>query len=103
MVTHCKYPKDVEYIALKDCKKDVTSHLRFCNTFDAAINSEQKLLLCRAGKCQHIFQALQSVHVYFKLKLNGNFKKIELNLNLGNIKVLFLLCRNFQKGRARMP
>ena len=36
MVTHWKYLKDVEYIALKDCKKDVTSHLRFCNTFDAA-------------------------------------------------------------------
>ena len=48
---HWKYPKDVECIALKDCKKDVTSHLRFCNTLDAAINSEQKLLLCRAGKC----------------------------------------------------
>ena len=26
---HWKYPKDVECIALKDCKKDVTSHLRF--------------------------------------------------------------------------
>ena len=87
MVTHWKYPKDVECIALKDCEKDVTSHRRFCNTFDASINSEQKLLLCRAGKC---------VHVYFKLKLNGN-------LNLGNIKVLFLLSRNFQKGRARVP
>ena len=51
VVTHWKYPKDVECIALKDCKKDVTSHRRFCNTFDASINSEQKLLLCRAGKC----------------------------------------------------
>ena len=28
---HWKYPKDVECIALKDCKKDATSHLRFCN------------------------------------------------------------------------
>ena len=48
---HWKYPKDVECIALKDCKKDFTSYLRFCNTFDAAIKSEQKLLLCRTGKC----------------------------------------------------
>ena len=30
-------------------------------------------------------------------------KKFELNLNLGNITVLFLLCRTFQKGRARVP
>ena len=52
---HWKYPKDVECIALKDCKKDVTSYLRFCNTFDAAINSEQKLLLCGAGKCLYMF------------------------------------------------
>ena len=86
MVTHWKYPKDVECIALKECKKDVTSHRRFCNNFDASINSEQKLLLCRAGK---FFQALQSVRVYFKLKLTG------MEWNLGNIKVLFLLCRNF--------
>ena len=48
---HWKYAKDVECIALKDYKKDVTFHLRFCNTFDVAINSEQKLLLCREGKC----------------------------------------------------
>ena len=48
---HWKYPKHVECIALKVCKKDATSHQRFCNTFDAAINSVQKLLLCRAGKC----------------------------------------------------
>ena len=44
-------PKDVECIALKNYKKYFTSYLRFCNTFDAAINSEQKLLLCGAGKC----------------------------------------------------
>ena len=54
---HWKYPKDVECIALKDYKKDVTSHLRFWNPFDAAINSEQKLLLYRAGKCWYISQA----------------------------------------------
>ena len=62
---HLKYPKDVECIALKDCKKDVTSYLRFCKTFDAAINSELVSVSIFFKRC--------SLYMFiFKVKLNGN-------------------------------
>ena len=45
------YPGQLECIALKDCTKDVTFHLRTFNlSADEGLGSEIKLLLASAGK-----------------------------------------------------
>ena len=45
------YPGQLECIALKDCTKDVTGHLKTLNlSADEGLRSEIKLLLARAGK-----------------------------------------------------
>ena len=45
------YSGQLECIALKDCTKDVTGHLKTLNlSADEGLGSEIKLLLARAGK-----------------------------------------------------
>ena len=45
------YPGQLECIALKDCTKDGTGHLKTLNlSADEGLGSEIKLLLARAGK-----------------------------------------------------
>ena len=45
------YPGQLECIALKDCTKDVTGHLKTLNlSADEGLRSEINLLLARAGK-----------------------------------------------------
>ena len=45
------YPGQMECIALTDCTKDVTGHLKTLNlSADEGLGSEIKLLLARAGK-----------------------------------------------------
>lgn len=42
-------PANVNSITLAKCTKAVQGHLRSCNVRDATLDSEQKLLLARAG------------------------------------------------------
>ena len=44
-------PNVADYVELKDCTRDVTSHLKSCNilTNVESVNNERKLLLTRAG------------------------------------------------------
>lgn len=45
------YPGQVECVALKDCAKDVSGHLKtFKLSSDEGVGTEMKLLLARAGK-----------------------------------------------------
>lgn len=72
--SHWKDPKDEKCVTLHDCDKDVTSHLRFCNTFDSSIDSERKLLLYRAGAyviVNHFFSldALKVFKLFFSFSL----------------------------------
>ena len=60
VITHWKYPRDVECLALKDCKKDATSHLRFCNTFERVsmgltVNRQMALKLTVNRQKRNIF------------------------------------------------
>ncbi len=42
-------PEDFQCVALRDCSKDVSSHLKSCSVADDRIESEIQLLLARAG------------------------------------------------------
>lgn len=42
-------PEDFQCVALRDCSKDVSSHLKSCSVADDRIKSEIQLLLARAG------------------------------------------------------
>ena len=42
-------PEDFQCVALRDCNKDVSSHLKSCTVADDRIKSEIQLLLARAG------------------------------------------------------
>ena len=44
-----KNPENFQCIALKDCNKDVSSHLRTCKVVDDTVENELQLLLARAG------------------------------------------------------
>ena len=49
------YPGHLECVSLKDCIKDVSSHLAsFKLSGDEGINTEMKLLLARAGEWCHL-------------------------------------------------
>lgn len=45
------YPKQVVFVSLRDCDRDISDHLKFCKiSGDESIDDEMKLLLARAGK-----------------------------------------------------
>ena len=44
-----KNPEDFQCVTIRDCNKDVSSHLRLCNVVDYRVESEFQLLLARAG------------------------------------------------------
>ena len=46
-----KNQEDFQCIALKDCNRDVASHLRAYKVVDDMVQNEVQLLLTRAGNC----------------------------------------------------
>ena len=44
-----KNPEDFQCVTLRDCNKDVSSHLKTCKVVDDRIENEFQLLLARAG------------------------------------------------------
>jgi hypothetical protein len=55
------YPKQVVYVTLKECKRDISDHLKFCKiSADEAINNETNLLLARSGKINMLLTCLLS-------------------------------------------
>ena len=59
------YPGYFECVSLKDCTRDVSSHLgSFKLSGDEVINTEMKLLLARAGLWCHLFLNRLAVSTY---------------------------------------
>jgi hypothetical protein len=55
------YPKQVVYVTLKECERDISDHLKFCKiSADEAINNETNLLLARSGKINLLLTCLLS-------------------------------------------
>jgi hypothetical protein len=76
------YQKQVVFVTMKDCQRDVTRHLQLCKiSAGETIDSEMKLLLARAGKLLYVVIAI-CVICKFLLVLLFSFKYFHLYLYL---------------------
>lgn len=73
-----KSEKNEEILLLRNCDKDVRRHLRSKNVFDAQIDSEEVLILARAGNVlllfafhsEHIVRCRYGLRIWFKIMRN---------------------------------